>query len=82
MKEVSITVRDGTRIGAAIYAPEDNGKYPVRHLDRAERVPVQEGQPHPPRGRERHYYQPDKIGQDTIFHSSKRPSALILPVHD
>src|SRR5258707_12822197 len=29
MKEVSITVRDGTRIGAAIYAPEANGRYPA-----------------------------------------------------
>ena len=29
MKEVSITVRDGTRIGAAIYAPEGGGKYPA-----------------------------------------------------
>jgi putative CocE/NonD family hydrolase len=27
-----------------------------------------------------HYYQPDKIGQDTIWHSAKYPSALILPV--
>src|SRR5258705_63169 len=29
MKEVSITVRDGTRIGAAIYAPQANGRYPA-----------------------------------------------------
>ena len=27
-----------------------------------------------------HYYQPDKIGQDTLWHSSKYPSALVLPV--
>src|SRR5437868_3690150 len=29
MKEVTITARDGTRIGAAIYAPEGSGKYPA-----------------------------------------------------
>ena len=29
-----------------------------------------------------HYYQPDKIGQDTIWHDEKHPSALILPVHE
>lgn len=29
MKEVSITVRDGTQIGAAIYAPEGSGRYPT-----------------------------------------------------
>jgi len=29
MKEVSITVRDGTRIGAAVYAPEGSGRYPA-----------------------------------------------------
>jgi hypothetical protein len=28
-----------------------------------------------------HYYAPDKIGQDTIWHSEKHPSALMLPVH-
>ena len=27
-----------------------------------------------------HYYQPNKIGQDTIWHSAKYPSALVLPV--
>ena len=27
-----------------------------------------------------HYYQPDKIGQDTVWHSAKYPSALVLPV--
>ena len=27
-----------------------------------------------------HYYQPNKIGQDTLYHSAKYPSALILPV--
>jgi putative CocE/NonD family hydrolase len=27
-----------------------------------------------------HYYQPDKIGQDTIWHSARYPSALVLPV--
>jgi putative CocE/NonD family hydrolase len=27
-----------------------------------------------------HYYQPDKIGQDTIWHGPRRPSALVLPV--
>ena len=27
-----------------------------------------------------HYYQPDKIGQDTIWHSAKYPSSLVLPV--
>jgi predicted acyl esterase len=29
-----------------------------------------------------HYYQPNKIGQDTIWHSPKYPSQLILPVHE
>jgi len=29
-----------------------------------------------------HYYAPDKIGQDTLWHSEKYPSALILPVHE
>src|SRR5947209_6324927 len=29
MKEVTITARDGTRIGAAIYAPESSGKFPA-----------------------------------------------------
>ena len=29
MKEVTITVRDGTQIGAAIYAPEGGGRYPA-----------------------------------------------------
>jgi len=29
MKEVEITVRDGTRIGAAIYAPESSGRFPA-----------------------------------------------------
>lgn len=29
-----------------------------------------------------HYYQPNKIGQDTIWHSAKYPSALVLPVHE
>jgi predicted acyl esterase len=29
-----------------------------------------------------HYYAPDKIGQDTIWHSDKFPSELILPVHE
>ena len=27
-----------------------------------------------------HYYRPDKIGRDTIYHSAQHPSALILPV--
>jgi predicted acyl esterase len=27
-----------------------------------------------------HYYQPNKIGQDTIHHSARYPSRLILPV--
>jgi putative CocE/NonD family hydrolase len=27
-----------------------------------------------------HYYQPDKIGQDTIHHSARYPSQLVLPV--
>jgi len=27
-----------------------------------------------------HYYQPNKIGQDTVWHSAKYPSALTLPV--
>ncbi len=27
-----------------------------------------------------HYYQPNKIGQDTLFHSARYPSALVLPV--
>ena len=29
-----------------------------------------------------HYYAPNKIGQDTIWHSDRHPSALILPVHE
>jgi hypothetical protein len=29
-----------------------------------------------------HYYQPNKIGQDTIHHSARYPSRLILPVMD
>jgi len=29
-----------------------------------------------------HYYAPNKIGQDTFWHSAKYPSALILPVHE
>jgi predicted acyl esterase len=29
-----------------------------------------------------HYYQPNKIGQDTLWHSAKYPSALSLPVHE
>lgn len=29
-----------------------------------------------------HYYQPNKIGQDTLWHSAKYPSQLILPVHE
>ena len=29
-----------------------------------------------------HYYQPNKIGQDTLWHSAKYPSALILPVQE
>jgi putative CocE/NonD family hydrolase len=29
-----------------------------------------------------HYYQPNKIGQDTLYHSTRYPSALILPVHE
>jgi putative CocE/NonD family hydrolase len=29
MKEASITVRDGTQIGVAIYAPEGNGRFPA-----------------------------------------------------
>jgi uncharacterized protein len=29
MQEVTITVRDGTEIGAAIYAPEGGGRYPA-----------------------------------------------------
>ena len=28
MQEVTITVRDGTEIGAAVYAPEGGGRYP------------------------------------------------------
>ena len=27
-----------------------------------------------------HYYQPNKIGQDTLWHSTRYPSALVLPV--
>jgi putative CocE/NonD family hydrolase len=27
-----------------------------------------------------HYYQPNKIGQDTLYHSDRYPSALVLPV--
>ena len=27
-----------------------------------------------------HYYQPNKIGQDTLHHSARYPSALVLPV--
>ena len=29
-----------------------------------------------------HYYQPNKIGEDTLWHSAKFPSRLILPVHE
>jgi putative CocE/NonD family hydrolase len=29
-----------------------------------------------------HYYAPNKIGQDTLWHSTKFPSALVLPVHE
>jgi putative CocE/NonD family hydrolase len=29
-----------------------------------------------------HYYQPDKLGTDTIVHDAAHPSALILPVDD
>jgi uncharacterized protein len=29
-----------------------------------------------------HYYQPNKIGQDTVWHSAKYASQLILPVHE
>lgn len=29
-----------------------------------------------------HYYAPNKIGQDTVWHSDRHPSALILPVHE
>ena len=29
-----------------------------------------------------HYYQPNKIGQDTLWHSAKYPSQLVLPVHE
>lgn len=29
-----------------------------------------------------HYYQPNKVGQDTLRHSAKYPSQLILPVHE
>lgn len=29
MQEVSITVRDGVEIGAAVYAPEGNGRFPA-----------------------------------------------------
>jgi len=29
-----------------------------------------------------HYYAPNKIGQDTFWHSAKYPSALILPIHE
>ena len=29
MKEVAITVRDGTRIGAAVYAPDGAGRRPA-----------------------------------------------------
>jgi hypothetical protein len=27
-----------------------------------------------------HYYRPDKIGADTIYHDARNPSVLILPV--
>ena len=27
-----------------------------------------------------HYYAPNKIGEDTIWHSARHPSVLILPV--
>ena len=30
MQEVTITVRDGTEIGAALYAPEGGGRYPAQ----------------------------------------------------
>ena len=29
-----------------------------------------------------HYYQPNKIGRDTVWHGAKYPSQLILPVHE
>jgi hypothetical protein len=29
-----------------------------------------------------HYYQPNKIGQDTLYHSARYPSELVLPVVD
>ena len=29
-----------------------------------------------------HYYQPNKIGQDTLWHNARYPSQLILPVHE
>ena len=29
-----------------------------------------------------HYYLPNKIGGDTIYHSAEHPSALTLPVMD
>ena len=29
-----------------------------------------------------HYYQPDKIGQDTLWHNARYPSQLMLPVHE
>jgi predicted acyl esterase len=29
-----------------------------------------------------HFYRPDKIGADTIFHDADHPSELILPVLD
>jgi predicted acyl esterase len=29
-----------------------------------------------------HYYQPNKIGQDTLWHSARYPSQLILPIHE
>jgi uncharacterized protein len=29
-----------------------------------------------------HYYQPNKIGQDTLWHNARYPSQLVLPVHE
>ena len=29
-----------------------------------------------------HYYNPNKIGSDTIHHSPEHPSALVLPVSE
>jgi predicted acyl esterase len=27
-----------------------------------------------------HFYHPDKIGADTIYHDAERPSELVLPI--